>query len=85
MMETPTMGTAPILDTDELAKRIWDRLARLGPECESQLAVEFLVAPRVLNGILTSMEKEGLVRRRGHMTSDHQYGDDEVRWGVRVR
>lgn len=69
----------------ELVQWILLRLRRKGPECLSQLAVEFRrfhLSNRRLQALLERLRADGLVVERPHEDEGLEYGPDEVRWGL---
>lgn len=75
-------GSASCEAGADLSAGLLVRLRRLGPECLSQLAVEFAISNKQLLAVLLDLELQGLVSRRTHEDSDVVYKDDEVRWGL---
>ena len=75
-----TKNTPP--DNEAIARRLLQRLRTLGPECLSQLAIEFRTSNRRILAVLEHLEALGRVSRRDHVDAHGRYEPGEERWGL---
>lgn len=80
-MITKNRAAAPP-DDEAITRKLLPRLRESGPECLSQLAVEFRTSNRRVLAALERLESLGRVSRRKHVDTSCRYEPGEERWGL---